>query len=305
MTPTVETRGLTLRYGDTTAVDGLTVTFEGGRIHGLLGRNGAGKTSLLSVMAGFRDATDGEALIDGEPVFENPRAMSQTCLIRSSGDTVDHDWPADRVRDALALAAAMRPNWDDAYAARLLDRFEVDRRKRVGELSRGKRSALAVTLGLASRAPVTLFDESYLGMDAPSRYAFYDELLADIMAHPRTVVISTHLIEEVARLFERVIIIDRGQLLLADDADAVRARGASLTGPALEVDGLVGSARVLASRQLGPTKQVTVYGELADDLATRARQVGVEVGPATLQDLFVHLTDPETRQPAYTTGGAS
>ena len=81
-------------------------------------------------------------------------------------------------------------------------------------MSQGQRSALGVILGLASRCPLTIFDESYLGMDAPSRYAFYDELLADYLAYPRTIVLSTHLIEEVSSLFEEVVIIDRGRLLI-------------------------------------------------------------------------------------------
>ena len=89
-----------------------------------------------------------------------------------------------------------------------------------------------MVVGLAARAPLTIFDESHLGLDAPSRYAFYDELLADYAERPRTVILSTHLIEEVSRLFEEVVIIDRGRLVLHEETDAVRARGVAVTGPA-------------------------------------------------------------------------
>jgi ABC-2 type transport system ATP-binding protein len=283
-------RDLTLRYGATTAVDGMSVTFEGGRIHGLLGRNGSGKTSLLSVIAGFRAATSGEVLIDGEPAFENAAAMAKTCLIRGSGDSVEHDWPTDRLIDALRAAATLRPAWDQDLADRLVERFRLSPKKRLSALSTGQRSAVGVVLGLASRAPLTLLDESYLGMDAPSRYAFYEELLQDFMDHPRTIVLSTHLIGEVASLFEQVTIIDEGRLMLQDDADAVRSRGATLTGPADQVDALLDGLGVLATQRLGNTKAVTVYGDLPDGLAERARHRDVEVAPAPLQDLFVHLT---------------
>jgi ABC-2 type transport system ATP-binding protein len=283
-------RDLTLRYGRTTAVDGMSVTFEGGRIHGLLGRNGSGKTSLLSVIAGFRAATSGEVLIDGEPAFENAAAMAKTCLIRGSGDSVEHDWPTDRLIDALRAAATLRPAWDQDLADRLVERFRLSPKKRLRALSTGQRSAVGVVLGLASRAPLTLLDESYLGMDAPSRYAFYEELLQDFMDHPRTIVLSTHLIGEVASLFEQVTIIDEGRLMLQDDADAVRSRGATLTGPADQVDALLDGLGVLATQRLGNTKAVTVYGDLPDGLAERARHLDVEVAPAPLQDLFVHLT---------------
>lgn len=292
MSVEVEVVDLTLTYGSTVAVDDLSVTFEAGRIHGLLGRNGSGKTSLLSVIAGFRRATSGQVMIDGHPAFDDPQAMASTCLIRGSGDSVEHDWPADRVRDALKAAATLRPAWDDALAARLVERFKLPDKERLNQLSTGQRSTVGAILGLASRAPLTMFDESYLGMDAPSRYVFYEELLQDFIDHPRTIVLSTHLIEEVAPLFEHVAIIDQGRLLMQADADTIRGRGATLTGPAEVVDRVTRGGVVLNSKQVGPTKAVTVYGDLQEDMIEAARNLGVEVGPAGLQDLFVHLTMP-------------
>lgn len=302
MTHTIEAHDLTVRYGDTTAVDRLSFRLDGGRIHGLLGRNGSGKTSLLSVLAGFRRADDGEMTVDGQPVFENPDVVGDICFIRGAGDTVTSDWPDDRVKHALEFAAAVRPAWDQPTADALVERFELRRRQRISELSRGQRSALGITLGLASRAPITIFDESYLGLDAPSRYAFYDLLLAEVAEHPRTFVVSTHLIEEVAALFEQVVIIDCGRLLVQGDADDLRARGATVTGPAEEVDRFTAGRRVLSSRQLGPTRSVTVDGALSDDDRRRASAAGLELSPVPLQDLFVHLTDRE--QPLAETGAS-
>jgi ABC-2 type transport system ATP-binding protein len=292
MTAEVQLRDLTVRYGQTTAVDGLSLRLGGPAIHGLLGRNGSGKTSLLSAVAAFRPPSGGEVLIDGEPVFENPSAMRKVCFIRGAGDTVEHDWPGDRVRDALGLAARLRPGWDAQYADKLVDRFGLPTRKRLGELSRGQRSTVGVILGLASRAPVTIFDESYLGMDAPSRYAFYEELLDDYLAHPRTVVVSTHLIEEVASLFEHVAIIDDGRLLLHEPADELRARGATVIGPADQVERFTSGMTALATRELGPTRSVTVDGVVDERERRRAAELGLELGPVALQDLFVHLTEP-------------
>ena len=186
----------------------------------------------------------------------------------------------------------MRPRWDDEYARELIEKFEIPDRDKISELSRGKRAALWVILGLASRAPVTLFDEPYIGMDAPSRYIFYEEILSDFMEHPRTIVVSTHLIEEVASLFEEVVIIDRGTLVLHEDADTLRARGVAVTGPAEQVDQFVEGMTVLNSKQLGPTSSVMVYGNLGDDERRRARGAGLELEALPLQDLFVHLTRP-------------
>lgn len=287
MSARVEVRNLSHSYGDTTALRDVSFTLEPGRIHGLLGRNGSGKTTLLSILAGFRKATSGQALLDGVPIFENEEAMRHICLIREGGDTVEG---RERVRAALEFAAAMRPNWDANYAAHLLERFAVPPGKKVGQLSRGQRAALACTLGLASRAPLTMFDESYLGMDAPSRYIFYDELLRDFMEHPRTIIVSTHLIEEVSSLFEEVLILGNGRLLLHDEAEEFRARGITITGPREAVDRVVDGMTVLSSKELGSTKSVVLYGNLDSDRRQQAIDAGLELGPLPLQDLFVHLT---------------
>jgi ABC-2 type transport system ATP-binding protein len=158
------------------------------------------------------------------------------------------------------------------------------------ELSRGMKSSLGVTLGLASRAPVTIFDEAYLGMDAPSRYSFYDELLKDYMDNPRTFIVSTHLIEEVDSLFEEVLIIDQGRLLLHEETDALRLRATAVTGPADAVDRFVEGLNVLEEKALGKAKTVIVYDELSSQRRKQSQLEGLELEPVALQDLFVQLT---------------
>ena len=292
MTLDIDLRDLTVRYGDVAALDELSLHFEGGKIHGLLGRNGAGKSTLLAVLAAYRRPTSGSALVGGEVPFENPMLMPQICLIRETLDVYD----TETCRSVLSLGA-LRPTWDAAYAEELAERFEIPMTRRsVTKLSRGKKAALACVIGLASRAPLTIFDEAYLGMDAPSRAAFYDELLADYMRHPRTIVISTHLIEEFSSLFEQVAIIDRGRLVVQGDTDEIRARGASVIGPAEVVDRVAGHA-VVGERRLGGTKSVTVYGDLGADFEENVRAAGLELGPVSLQDLFIHLTSNRSVKP--------
>jgi len=288
----IQATNLAICYGDTVAVDEVDFTLETGRIHGLLGRNGSGKTTLLSVLAGLRRPSRGRVLVDGEDPFENSRVMAGTCLIRESGDVIG----SDRVDRVLGFAAVLRPDWDDEYARRLVKRFGLPLDKRANALSRGQRSALGVVLGLAARSPLTMLDEVYLGMDAPTRYAFYDELLADYVDHPRTIILSSHLIDEIERLFEGVLVLHEGRVLVDDDADSIRGRGASVTGPADIVDSFVSrliadGIRQLGAQQLGGTKQVSIFGALDSAARAQARSLGLDIGSVSLQDLFVHLTD--------------
>jgi ABC-2 type transport system ATP-binding protein len=286
----IELDGLTVRFGSTVAVDGVTTTIRAGTITGLLGRNGAGKSTLLATIAAYRRPTSGVVRIDGADPYENARLMADTCLVRHDGDFSCEL----SVADTVSIAAMFRPRWDQATAERLLDRFEVriDGTK-VSALSQGQRSALAVSIGLATRAPVSMFDEPHLGLDAPSRYAFYEELLASYLAEPRTIVISTHLIDEIASMLEDVMILHHGALLTHQPAEALRERGVEITGPADAVDALTADMSVLSTRSLGRTRSAVVVGDFNGALRAQAAAAGVEIGPIPLQDLFVALTTQE------------
>ena len=282
----ISLRELTVRYGDTVAVDSVTLDLEPGKIYGLLGRNGSGKTSLLSVLASYRRASSGTVTVDGADPFENAALMRDTVFIRDSLDVTEQD----RVATVLDFAGRLRPTWDAGYAEHLADVLGLDRRKRVSALSRGQRSSLGVVLGLAARTPLTILDEVYLGMDAAARTVFYRELLADYVEHPRTIILSTHLIEEVAGLFEQVIVLDRGRLLLHEDIDTFKARGVAVTGPAAAVDAFAAGRTVLSEQRLGGVRQVTLHGALDNDEVVRAEAAGLTLAPVGVQDLFVHLT---------------
>ena len=283
----VEIRNITQQFDEVTALDNISFTIEGDQIHGLLGRNGSGKSTLLNIIAGFREPTSGEVLIDGEPVFENADVMQRIALIRESGDTVES---SEKVSEALRFAEYLRPNWNADRANELLEKFEVSPKSKINSLSRGRRSGLGIALGLAASAELTMLDETYLGLDAPSRYLFYDELLSEFMERPRTFVLSTHLIEEVARVLENIVIIDQGKLLLHDPQEQIVGRGAAVTGNEQDVDAFVASMTIIGERQLGRTKSVMVYGDFDDQLRSAARATGLELESLGLQDLFVHLT---------------
>jgi ABC-2 type transport system ATP-binding protein len=297
----VEVRGLTVRYGRTTALDSVDLTFPAGAITGLLGRNGSGKTTLASVVAAFRRPTSGTVLVGGEDPWENEDVVPRVLLVRESGDVLD----TESLRTNLRYTEDCRPQFSREVAERLMDRFELDPARKPQKLSRGQKSAFGIALAVATRADLTILDEVHLGLDAPTRYAFYDALIEDYIAHPRTIVLSSHLIGEVERLLEHVVVLDHGRVLLAQETDAVTARGIAVTGPTREVERFVVGRTVLSRQQLGGTAQASVLATLDDGEAADARAAGLEIGPVPLQDLFVHLTADGAADAAREMGRAS
>ncbi|GAB4002745.1 ABC transporter ATP-binding protein [Glycomyces albus] len=284
----VTLRDVTLKFGDTEALSDVDLDLEPGKIYGLLGRNGAGKTSLLSLLAAFRRPTAGEVLVDGRPVWENAEIVSRVALVREGGDFDD----TDKVKDAMETGT-IRPSFDLDFALQLAEQFELPLDRKVRDLSRGKRSVMAAICGLAARAELTMYDEVHLGMDAPTRDAFYKTLLAEYLERPHTVILSTHLIDEVANYLEEVVILDRGRILRHDPIETLQGVGATLTGPAGAVDQIADGLEILAEQRLGGTKSVTVGSALDAQTRERAAASGIELGPVGLQDLFIHLTEPD------------
>jgi ABC-2 type transport system ATP-binding protein len=216
----IRMNGVTKRYGEVTALDGVSVELGENQIHGLLGRNGAGKTTVMQILTGQAFETSGTVEVFGQHPYENAAVLNRVCFIKESQKYPD----TFRVKHAIRAAELLFPNWDAAFAAELMADFALPGNRSIKKLSRGMLSAVGVIIGLASRAPLTFFDEPYLGLDAVARQLFYDRLLADYAEHPRTVVLSTHLIDEVSDLIEHVVLIDKGRILIDEDAETLRSR---------------------------------------------------------------------------------
>jgi ABC-2 type transport system ATP-binding protein len=286
VTSVIEVTGLTKRYGDTLAVDDVSFAIEKDTIHGLLGRNGAGKTTIMSILTAQNFATVGDIRVFGEHPYENARVLSRLCFVRESQKYPDDAPPVHAFRTARLFF----PNWDQALADRLIDEFQVPLKTRIKKLSRGQLSAVGVVIGLAARAEVTFFDEPYLGLDAVARQIFYDRLLEDYTEHPRTVVLSSHLIDEVANLIERVLVVDRGRLVMDEATDAVRDRAANIVGETAAVDAFIAGRTVIHRESLGRVSSVTVTGALTEQDRHELAQRGLEVAPVSLQQLIVRTT---------------
>ena len=174
----------------------------------------------------------------GEAPAENEAVLRRMVFVRE-----EQAYPDFRVGHAIRVASWFYPNWSEELARQLLADFDLPLRRRIRKLSRGMRSAVGIVIGLAARAELTVFDEPYAGLDAVARQLFYDRLLADFAEHPRTVVLSTHLIDEVADLLEHVVMLDRGRVVLDAPADDVRGTAMTVSGPGHGRRGFVAGRR--------------------------------------------------------------
>ncbi|PYI54530.1 ABC transporter ATP-binding protein [Paenibacillus flagellatus] len=287
MTYAVELNGVTKSYGNVTAVSDVSFALEPGKMYGLLGRNGAGKTTIMHMITAQLFATSGEVKVFGEAPYENNRVLSQMCFIKESQKYPDNY----RISDVLEVAASIYPNWDAAYAHTLVDLFRLPPKRGMKKLSRGMLSSVGIVVGLASRAPLTIFDEPYLGLDAVARGLFYDRLIEDYAEHPRTIVLSTHLIDEVSRMLEHVLVIDGGRLILNEEADSLRGRAFTVVGPAATVDAYAAGKETIARQPFGGFVSATVMGNLYGDDRKQAESLGLDIQPVSLQQLIVHLTN--------------
>ncbi|MEV5706660.1 ABC transporter ATP-binding protein [Actinoallomurus sp. NPDC052274] len=286
MTPAISVAGVTRHYRDHRALTDVTFEIDTPCIAGLLGRNGAGKTTLLRILAGQEFTTSGRVHVFGGGPLENDAVLRRMILIRE-----DQTYPDLRVRHAIRAASLLYPNWDAELAGTLLDAYELPPARAIKKLSRGMRTALGIIIGLAARAELTLFDEPYAGLDAVARTFFYDQLLADYTAHPRCIMLSTHLIDEAAELLDRVLVIDHGWLVLDALTDDLRGAATIVSGPAGGVDRFVAGRTTLNRRTMGAQTTAVMIGRLDERDRELADHLRLRLEGATLQQLAVYAAE--------------
>ncbi len=282
MTATIALDGVTRRYGSHVALDRVSVEIDGPSITGLLGRNAAGKTTLLRLIAGHELPSAGQLTVLGADPAETAH---QILLVRE-----DQVFPDFKVRDALRAASLFHCSWNHALAGTLLREFGLPPARRIKHLSRGMRSVLGIVVGLAAQAPVTLFDEPYAGLDATARQLFHDRILADFTEHPRTFVVCTHLIDEAADMLERVLVIGQGRIVLDAPADDLRGSATAISGSALAVAEFISGRATWDHRTVGALATATIPDMLDATDQVRARQLHLAVAPLSLQEVVAHVT---------------
>lgn len=292
VTEGISITGLRKSFGAVKALDGVDLTLPPGRIYGLLGPNGAGKTTLMACLCHHIFKTSGTITIDGENPAENAGVLGRTIFVHED-QAYNDAYSIDRI---LAAMPSFYPTWDQVAAERLIERFRLPIKQRARKLSRGQKSALAAVLSLSARAPYTFLDEPYLGLDPTARVILYEEILRSYSEAPRTIVLSTHLIDEAADLMEEVIVLLGGRVVLQADVDEARDSAFVARGMKEDVRRLAGAREVITEHALGSIVSATIRGHVTPSDERTAAATRVSLERASLQDLVAALGIHELTQ---------
>ncbi|WP_283680193.1 ABC transporter ATP-binding protein [Lentilactobacillus sp. Marseille-Q4993] len=270
-------------FGSHNVLNDVTLHFEEGKIYGLLGRNGAGKSTLLNIITNriFPDA--GDVNIDSESVFDNDSKLGLMYLM-SEVDLYTNGTKLSQIIDETEL---LYGGFDRDYANHLADEFDLDLNQKFGKLSTGYTSIFKLILALSVPVKFVILDEPVLGLDANHRELFYKELIQTFSDNPRTFLISTHLIEEVANIISDVVVIDQGRVLLDKPVEDVLEKTHSVVGLASDVDKYTSGLNIIGVETMGTLKTNYVYGDLDDRILPDT----VQLSNFDLQKLFVFLTN--------------
>ena len=273
----IEFTNVTKKYGGTTALDRVSLKIHHDGIYCLLGRNGAGKTTFLKLLAGHIRPSGGWITVDGEEV--SPGRMPETVNFIEGGSAQFNM----KLSALLDTAAELQDGFDRDFAREMAERFELNLNKKYKQLSFGMKTMLTTIITLANNSKIILLDEPTLGFDAIMRDQFNALLLESYAAHPRVIIVSTHLIDEIAKVVERLIIIDNGRILLEAGIEDIDERAYTLSGPARAVQPLLQGLNCIGKAMAGSMMAAHIYDKRIIPPS------GVEIGRLSLQDFFINI----------------
>jgi ABC-2 type transport system ATP-binding protein len=277
MAALIEARNLTKKYGSHVALDRANITVEAGRIVGLIGPNGAGKTSALRAILGLTNYEGQLTVLGREPFRDRTALMQDACFIADVA--VLPSWL--RVDQAIDFVAGVHPRFRRERALGFLAKTQITGKRRMRELSKGMKTQVHLALTMAIDAKLLVLDEPTLGLDILARRAFYDALVNDYMDETRTILITTHQVEEVENLLTDVIFIDKGRIVLDSSLDDVATRFVAVAVAPDHLDGARALKPFYERHILG---KVVLYYENVD--ADKLSGYG-ELHTPSVSDLFV------------------
>ena len=283
----IECNGLTKAYGKCMAVNDISFEIEENSITGLIGRNGAGKTTLLKLISGYYKSSGGAIKVFGQNPFNSLAVSAQTIFIDDN-----MSFPKSLSLDeVMKVAKGFYPVLDEVFCRRLMSYFNLDPNKQHSQLSKGMKSTFNVIIGITSRCPLTIMDEPTTGMDAAVRKDFYKILLKDYIENPRTIVLSSHLLNELEDILEDILLLNNGSKCLHMPLVDLKEYAVGYHGKVEIVDGLSKGKKILFQEDVGKDYRYAVIEvQNYEDAVRNGKESGVEVKPVSASDLCIYLT---------------
>lgn len=273
----IELKQVTKQYGQATVLKNITLSIDEPGIYCLLGRNGAGKTTLLKSVAGYQNITSGTIQVDDKLITTS---TLDTGVSYIENFAKHFNLP---VRKLLQIASEVNPNYDYEFASEMMERFELDGKKKFNHLSLGMKTMVSTIICLASNKSVVLLDEPVLGFDAIMRVEFYDMLTESFRKHPRIIIVSTHIIEEIAKTIQKLIIIDKGSVRFFDTLQSVETKAFSISGLQKDVEAATQNLNVIGQDTVGGLVTTYIFDNPPEQTAS------LEIHPLSLQDFFIQM----------------
>lgn len=273
----IKLKQVTKQYRQAAVLKNITLSIDEPGIYCLLGRNGAGKTTLLKSVAGYQNITNGTIEVDGKTITTS---TLDTGVSYIENFAKHFNLP---VRKLLRIASEVNPNYDYDFACEMTERFELDGKKKFNHLSLGMKTMVSTIICLASNKSVVLLDEPVLGFDAIMRVEFYDMLTESFRKHPRIIIVSTHIIEEIAKSIQKLIIIDKGSVRFFDTLQSVETKAFRISGLEKDVEAATRNLNIIGQDAVGGLVTSYIFDNPPEQAAS------LEIHPLSLQDFFIQM----------------
>mgnify|MGYP001852510274 FL=1 len=273
----IELKQVTKQYGQATVLKNITLSIDEPGIYCLLGRNGAGKTTLLKSIAGYQNVSSGTIQVDGKTITTS---TLDTGVSYIENFAKHFNLPVQKL---LRIASEVNPNYDYDFALEMMERFELEGKKKFRHLSLGMKTMVSTIICLASNKEVILLDEPVLGFDAIMRVEFYDMLAESFQKHLRTIIVSTHIIEEIAKTIQKLIIIDKGRIRFFDTLQSIQTNAFCISGLQKDVEAATQNRNVIGQDIVGGLATSYIFDN------PPAQTGSLEIHPLSLQDFFIQM----------------
>ena len=278
-------KNITKKYGKHVVLDGINIEFENPEgVYGVLGRNGVGKTTLMKIIFNMITNYDGEVEVNGQPAKNNDDVLQHIVYVGGEVNKYNGLFQG-KIKDLLKAYSRMYDAFDREYAESMLESFDIKLKNKFMELSTGNKTLVQNTLGIATRAPITILDEPTNGLDSVHRQNFCRYLMEDYAEHPRLFMLSTHLIQEVENYLTDVVILKNAEVLIDDTLENIQLKAQTVKNARVE------NKQVIKETTLGSSIEQVIYDDLSDEDIAQIKANGGELEPLDLKSLFNALVE--------------